>query len=498
MAIKYLPVRSGRETSLREFQQRMTEKGRIRTGRFNGKYPEKLATFRLTSADEDLVRKVAEIYGGTPKPYTPQRSQRSEWEVITDRDELGVYVPRQDMEPWLEAWRPGTCIRRCDGETETIKDEPCLCAAGKVGRDDLCKPVIRLQVMLADLPDFGTWRLEPHGENAVAELAPFAPIFAGMPLPRVPAKLRLREETRRPWVAEKNKFETITFYVPYLSLSVATPAQLAVGGDVLSRALAASTAPELEAQEERQAIEATPEPPAAVEAAPAATQAVTLDHEARIVILGKIEQSTTVARLTEIANKLRERGVKDERVKGALKSKAAEIKAKLAIDHQRSLKEAQQRAADGVQEIYDGLPDEPPDDGGHAERKAAEVTARLDEARQSPEYVRCIELGATDAEVFHEGGPMHWLAGHDQAQHYAGEPIDAEVVEPEPEPEPQATADLDEEAELAAYYTTAGQYGWTTAQANDKLKAFAGVASMSKVTAAQVHAMRQDMRKVNA
>lgn len=465
MPIRYLPFREGRETSLREFQQRMTEVGRIRTGRYNGKYPEKLATFRFTSVDESLIRAVAAEYGGEARPYTPQRSSRSEWEVISERDAVLVYVPQQRIDPWLEAWRPGTCIRRCDGVTETIKDEACLCAAGRVSKDDFCKPTIRVQLMLAEVPGLGTWRLESHGEYATAELSTLAPLIAQVPMP-IPAQLRLRQETRRPWVAEKNKFETTTFYVPYLSISIATPEQVVIGGDALTRALQAAGAPALEASEPQRAIASDaamrlvdPEDPEdRVQAAPApASVPKTLSDDARMTILAKIEEATTVERLTAIANTLRARGVKDSRVKGALQSKAAGIKAQAALDHQKSLRAAQQRAADGVREIYDGLPDEP---------TAHDMAGGADEEPQYAVGDTAEAAGVTFVKVSDDPFP----------------------------PEPDLDSAMDTDSELAAFYTMANAREWTTAQANDALKEFAGVTSMSKVDASTIHRMRKAMK----
>lgn len=342
MGIQFLPVVSGSSTGLREFQQRMTEVGRIRTGFYNGRYPEKLDRFRFTSPDEALIRAVAAQFGGEPSQYNPQRTERTDWQVFSDSSNINVYVPQQRIDPWLEAWRPGTCIRRCDGVTEQIKQEPCACAAGLVGAKDICKPTVRVQLMLAEVPGMGTWRLESHGEYAAGELSTLAPFIAKIPMP-IPARLRLREETRRPWNAEKQKFETTTFYVPFLDISVATPQQVVLGGDVLSKAIQASApAAALEAAPpaQRHALEAAP-----AATAPTTEAAPTLTDGERAKALVAVEAATTTDRLKEIiANLKRLRpGVKDERVSGAIKSKAASIGAARVIAekqaaHQEALK----------------------------------------------------------------------------------------------------------------------------------------------------------------
>ncbi|HEX8114787.1 MAG TPA: hypothetical protein VF516_43955, partial [Kofleriaceae bacterium] len=215
----------------------MTEIGRIRLGQFQtpegrkGR-PVKLDRFRFTSDNEQLIRAVANRYGGEAGQYTPQRSNRTEWEVVSATNDIEVFIPPQNIEPWNEAWRPGTCVRRCDGErefreaqTKDLEWQACPCNAGRVPAADLCKPTIRIQLMLPEVPPaIGTWRLESHGTYAVSELAMVAPIVAQAPTV-IPASLRLREETRRAWNAEKSKYDTLTFYVPYLVLWSATPQQ---------------------------------------------------------------------------------------------------------------------------------------------------------------------------------------------------------------------------------------------------------------------------------
>lgn len=345
MTIRRIPFRDGTTVSLRDHQVRMTEVGRIRTGIFDPSKgrsgaPAKLDTFRFTSANEDLIREAAGFYGGTVATFTPQRGTGEQWETIVPTNEVDVYVPRQRLEPWLEAWRPGTCIRRCDGVTETIKQEPCPCAANQVPANDLCKPVIRVQVLLADVPVIGTWRLEPHGEYAVSELATLAPLIEQVQMP-IPAKLRLRQEQRQHWNAEKGKFDRTTFYVPHLIIAVATPRQMIEGTAGVAmevEAVRQSSAPALGASGPENAPAATSPEPARQE-----TSTVRLADGDWETIARVIEGATTVARLVEIAEKLRKRGVTDPRPYQAAESKIAALEAakKLARQqHQAALKEA--------------------------------------------------------------------------------------------------------------------------------------------------------------
>lgn len=447
MSIKRLPVRGPDGTvSIRDHQVRMTEVGRIRTGRFDPEKgrsgaPTKLDTFRFTAANEQLIRSVADVYGGTPAQFTPQRQQGQQWEVVVPLDEVEVFVPRQRIEPWLEAWRPGTCIRRCDGERETIKDEPCLCAAGQVAENDLCKPVVRVQVMLADVPVIGTWRLESHGRYAVGELATLGPLFEQVQMP-IPALMRLRKEDRRTWNAEKGKYDSLTFYVPHLIVAVATPRQMIDG--------TAGEAMELEAAKQASAIPALsvggPEPaPATTDAEPArpgptsqptSEPTITvLDDDAREVILRKIEEAQDQQRLDEIFDKLVARKVKDEKIKQALQSKAADIQAAVETAqrrHQAALKEAALKA----------------------------------QAKPSGDPYDSMKGGVSDAEEWSQ--------------------ISAPVA--------ATKTRYDQSIEFMGLVADVGP-SWTTAQVHDAIHQHAGVERTQEATGAQIHALRQAIKE---
>lgn len=248
MVIHRLPVKTETGVSFRDFQAELTEVGRIRIGVFDPDKggrgaPDKLEFFRFTSQQELLIRKVAKKYGGMAEEYQPQRSRRTEWQVITTSKMIPVYVEPQRIDPWLEAWGGSVgssrCVRRCDGITETKQDVPCPCAAGQLEEKDMCKPVARVQLLLAEVPGIGLWRLESHGTKFVEEIAGLAPYVAMLPC-RVPGLLYLEGRRAQPWVNGRQL--TTTVYVPHLSISVATPEQFAIGGDVLTRALEAGTA----------------------------------------------------------------------------------------------------------------------------------------------------------------------------------------------------------------------------------------------------------------
>src|SRR3990167_8671453 len=194
-------------------QRQMREIGRIRTGETvvtNGKRrPAKLATFRLTSRSEDVIRAAAAVYGGVARPWGDQ------WEVITDTDRLDIVLrPGQPIDQWDELWAGGGCVRRGNGEGDILADAPCgsapsvidgpngskrtipACPQDASERRDVaaagmaCKPTTRLSVILPSIPDLGAWRLESHGYYAAVELAGTVDVLAEAER-LLPAGLRL-------------------------------------------------------------------------------------------------------------------------------------------------------------------------------------------------------------------------------------------------------------------------------------------------------------------
>src|SRR5690606_13455076 len=95
---------------INDLQRRKRQVGEIRighavsTGRVSSKTgkpimrPEKLSIFRLTSASKPLLERVAELYGGTVRPWTPANGGPQEWEVYTEVDRRPVLLPRRPDE----------------------------------------------------------------------------------------------------------------------------------------------------------------------------------------------------------------------------------------------------------------------------------------------------------------------------------------------------------------------------------------------------------------
>lgn len=216
-------------------QKQWRELGRIRMGhqvttKSGKRAPSKLETFRLTSPSRDLIDRAASVYGGQVKAWEGQ------WEVVTKTDSLDIIVPPgQSISQWYELWKGGGCARRCDGITEVLTDQPCLCAeqypdipgridAAKVG--GACKATTRLNVMLPKLPDIGVWRLESHGYYAAVEMSGTAELLmiATAQGRVLPARLRLdQRQVKRIGQVTKQ------FAVPVLEVATTAESFLGTG-----------------------------------------------------------------------------------------------------------------------------------------------------------------------------------------------------------------------------------------------------------------------------
>lgn len=241
---------------IRDLQMRIRELGRIRIGdtqptQSGRTRPSKLTKFRITSASKPLLEKVAQLYGGEVRDWTPQNSNLAQFEVYTDADRLPVLVPPNSVSQWYEHWSGGGCQRRCDGLREMLKDQPCVC--GPDPADRLCKPTTRVNVMLREVEGIGVWRLESHGFNAAVEL-PQAAEFLARAGGYVEGFLTLAERS----VVRDGK--TSRFSVPALDIGI-TAGQLLQSGGAPAQ-LGGGSAPQLPAgdpapqQQERQQLPA--------------------------------------------------------------------------------------------------------------------------------------------------------------------------------------------------------------------------------------------------
>ena len=161
---------------LRNIQQRAAEHGRLRTGYTQGNRPVRSATWVVSSHSEEHVRRAAELWGGEPEQWKPLNSTIEQWRVITKASSIEALItPGDPLNQYNEMWSKGGCQRRCDGETELLTRQPCICAA-RFGEDwhlqkkgVVCSTTSRLNVMLPDLSGMGMWRAETHSFYAASE-----------------------------------------------------------------------------------------------------------------------------------------------------------------------------------------------------------------------------------------------------------------------------------------------------------------------------------------
>ncbi|WP_138909134.1 recombination directionality factor [Streptomyces chryseus] len=165
-------------------KKQAAELGRIRTGhsRENPKggrrLPVKSPTFIFSSHSREYVTAAAGLWGGEVEAWTPQGTKIEQYRVISKSKEIRAILPQGDpLSQSNELWSGGGCARRCDGVTESLTRQPCVCLA-EHGEDwheqpagSVCKVTSRVNVMLPDLPDLGVWRLETHSWYAADVLA---------------------------------------------------------------------------------------------------------------------------------------------------------------------------------------------------------------------------------------------------------------------------------------------------------------------------------------
>lgn len=197
-------------------QKRLHEIGRIRLGERGAKgEPKRLTTFRLTSFDRNAIEAAAKIFGGEVQECT-DKDLVGQFEVTTKVSEISIIAAPLPPTQFMEYWEASGCKRRCDGETELISGQPCMCDPG----EQICKPTTRLAVILPDLPGLGVWRLETRGWHAASELVQSFQLLRELSGKQF-AEGRLVIEERK----QKKDGGVHKFIVPVIRIS-ATPRQL--------------------------------------------------------------------------------------------------------------------------------------------------------------------------------------------------------------------------------------------------------------------------------
>lgn len=174
-------------------QRRSYQIGRLRTGTSvavpgkDWRRPVRLEHFRFTTPSEPTASAVAAHYGGDVAIW----EGHGEFEVLTGLAAIDVLVPpREVISQWMELWQGGRCKRRCDGITESVSRQPCLCPQpddpldetsvlqardermrlGEANPPQACKQKTRVNIMLPDLPGLGVWRLDTGSYHATVEM----------------------------------------------------------------------------------------------------------------------------------------------------------------------------------------------------------------------------------------------------------------------------------------------------------------------------------------
>lgn len=225
---------------LRNIQARAAEHGRLRTGYTQGNRPMRSSTWVVTSHSEEHVRTAAKLWGGEPEQWSPLNSTIGQWRVITKAPAIEALItPGDPLNQYNEMWSKGGCQRRCDGETEMLSRQPCLCAR-QFGEEwhlqpkgRVCSTTSRLNVMLPDLSGMGMWRAETHSFYAAQEWGGMVDmILAGTNGQGfIPVTLRIEPRQR---VANG---ETKKFPVVVVELRGVTPRQALAGPMTATTAL---------------------------------------------------------------------------------------------------------------------------------------------------------------------------------------------------------------------------------------------------------------------
>lgn len=168
-----------KQGTIREAQQAGRELGIVRIGEkrvaASGKtFPAARDTFRITSAQEEILKAVQVRYGGELRPWAERRDH---WELLTDVNEIRIMVkPTACLSQWYEQWSGGGCTHRCDGETVMVRgrdgigvEKPCMCDPD----NPKCKPTSRFSFMLSDVPILGVWRLNSGGKIFAQEASDY-------------------------------------------------------------------------------------------------------------------------------------------------------------------------------------------------------------------------------------------------------------------------------------------------------------------------------------
>lgn len=228
---------------IQDIQPSLRRVGKLRLGdkveyeRDDGKTgtrPRKLETWRVTSPSREAVDTVAEAYGGEVTEWVNDGTGGKEWQVTIERDSIDILIiPGDDtFMSAYELWSAGGCQRRCDGYTETLSGEPCMCPpdheqrSEEAARGKACKATTRVSVILPKVAALGAWWMESHGYYAAKELSSTYDLLdlAGARRGLLPARLRIEQR-----VSKKHGEKPKHYGVPVLDIGLRFDDLLEIG-----------------------------------------------------------------------------------------------------------------------------------------------------------------------------------------------------------------------------------------------------------------------------
>lgn len=193
-------------------QRQARELGRLRSGYTDGRRPVRSETWIVTSPAEHYVEAAAAEWGGKPEKWQPLGNGAQQWRVITEAVAIDAIMPPGDpLSQCYEMWNRGGCARRCDGITDLLGDQPCVCRAQfgdtfyEQPKDKVCSATTRLNVILPQMPDVGVWRMETHSHWAANEIAAHVDLVRTATGGDRAVPIRLRIEQRQRVAGGKTK-----------------------------------------------------------------------------------------------------------------------------------------------------------------------------------------------------------------------------------------------------------------------------------------------------
>lgn len=205
-----------------DFERRLPRAGKIKLGVKTAKAMRALKEFRFVSPYRDVLEVLARIYGGETKPYHDQKANPpDQFELISNANEIDVYLLPDGISTSYELWTGGGIQRRCDGNMVEVpvkvgqndyemQPHPCLC---KIEGSRQCDVKTRMNVILPQVAVRGAWLLETKSWNATQELPGMHDLISALGARGLAqAKLGIDQRTKQTITGKRN------FVVPTLSI----------------------------------------------------------------------------------------------------------------------------------------------------------------------------------------------------------------------------------------------------------------------------------------